>query len=64
MIRISERRLNYIVKEDNLTIDEFKEKYHITEFSYQYGLKNSGYDVWFEEPKYAAMFKLKYAEYL
>lgn len=60
MIRISERRLNYLVREENLTIDEFRERYHIDTFEYQYGIRNAGYDIAFDDPKYETIFKVKF----
>lgn len=60
MIKIGQSWINHIIKEENLTIDEFRVKYHITTFEFQFhSLEDQGYDVYFEDPKYETLFKLK-----
>lgn len=61
MIKIGRSWLNYLLKEEQLDIGEFSEKYHITEMEFQFNsLEDQGYDVAFEDPKYETIFKIKF----
>lgn len=60
MIKIGTSWINHIITEEDLTVDEFRVKYHITELKFQFNsLEDQGYDVYFEDPKHETIFRIK-----